>query len=90
MNTFSFVVPGNALTEVERICADCDDEVIVTLGDRHVTFQVGQTLLVSGVWRANSSIIARPSPKITPFPCMWTPLCCNCPLTAPLSLSMIS
>lgn len=47
MNTFSFVVPGNALTEVERICADCDDEVIVTLGDRHVTFQVGQTLLVS-------------------------------------------
>src|SRR5699024_9285001 len=47
MNTCSFVVPGNALTEVERICADCDDEVIVTLGDRHVTFQVGQTLLVS-------------------------------------------
>ena len=35
------------MTEVERICADCDDEVIVTLGDRHVTFQVGQTLLVS-------------------------------------------
>ena len=47
MNTFSFVVPGAALTEVERICADSDDEVIVTLGDRHVTFQVGETLLIS-------------------------------------------
>lgn len=43
----SFVVPGTALGEVEKICADCDDPAIVTVGDRHVTFQVMDTLLVA-------------------------------------------
>ena len=43
----SFVVPGAALREVEKICADCDEPVTVTQGDRHVTFQIGDTLLVA-------------------------------------------
>lgn len=43
----SFVVPGAALKEVEKICADCDEPVTITQGDRHVTFQIGSTLLVS-------------------------------------------
>ena len=43
----SFVVPGAALKEVEKICADSDEPVTVTQGDRHVTFQVGGTLLVA-------------------------------------------
>ena len=43
----SFVVPGAALNEVEKICADSDDTVTVTQGDRHVMFQIGATLLVS-------------------------------------------
>ena len=45
--TLSFVVPGAALSEVEKICADSDAPVTVTQGDRHVTFEVGGTLLVA-------------------------------------------
>lgn len=44
---FSFVVPGAALSEVEKICADSDDTVSVTEGKRHITFQIGNTLLVA-------------------------------------------
>ena len=43
----SFVVPGAALSEVEKICGDCDEAVTVTEGKRHITFQIGNTLLVS-------------------------------------------
>ena len=43
----SFVVPGAALKEVEKICADSDEPVTVTQGDRHVTFEIGDTLLVA-------------------------------------------
>ena len=44
---FSFVVPGSALGEVEKICADCDELATVTQGSRHVMFQIGETMLVS-------------------------------------------
>lgn len=43
----SFVVPGAALKEVEKICADSDEPVTVTQGNRHVTFEIGDTLLVA-------------------------------------------
>lgn len=43
----SFVVPGAALNEVEKICADSDAPVTVTQGERHVTFEIGNTLLVA-------------------------------------------
>ena len=43
----SFVVPGAALNEVEKICADCDEPVSITQGDRHITFETGGTLLVA-------------------------------------------
>ena len=43
----SFVVPGAALSEVEKICADSDETAIVTTGDRHVMFQLGGTTLVA-------------------------------------------
>ena len=45
--TFSFVVPGAALSEVEKICADSDESASVTQGARHVMFKVGSTMLVS-------------------------------------------
>ena len=44
---FSFVVPGSALNEVEKICADSDELATVTQGARHIMFQIGQTMLVS-------------------------------------------
>ena len=44
---FSFVVPGSALSEVEKICTDCDEPVSVTQGSRHVMFKAGSTMLVT-------------------------------------------
>ena len=45
--TFSFVVPGAALSEVEKICSDVDEPASVTQGARHVMFKVGDTMRVS-------------------------------------------
>ena len=45
--TFSFVVPAAALSEVEKICSDVDEPASVTQGARHVMFKVGDTMLVS-------------------------------------------
>ena len=44
---YTFVVPGAALNEVDKICSDSDEIVRVTAGVRHVTFEIGPTLLVS-------------------------------------------
>ena len=45
--TFSFVVPGAALSEVEKICGDSEEDAAVTQGERHIMFQIGDTMLVS-------------------------------------------
>ena len=45
--TYNFVVPGAALSEVDKICADSDEEVRITCGARHITFEMGPTLLVA-------------------------------------------
>ena len=45
--SYSFVVPGAALNEVEKICSDVDDPATVTQGERHVLFRIGDTMLVS-------------------------------------------
>ena len=44
-DAFSFVVPGSALNEVEKICSG-EETVTVTQGARHVMFQTGDTVLV--------------------------------------------
>lgn len=46
-NAFSFVVPGVALREVEKICPDSDEPVSVTQGARHILFQAGNTVLIA-------------------------------------------
>ena len=43
---FSFVAPGSALSEVKGICADTEDPATVTLGRRHILFEVGDTELI--------------------------------------------
>ncbi len=43
----SFVVPGAALSEVEKIIGDGDDEVTVSQGDKHIVFISGGTVLIS-------------------------------------------
>ena len=44
--SFSFVAPGGALNEVKSICGDTDDLAAVTLGKRHILFEVGSTELI--------------------------------------------
>lgn len=43
---FSFVAPGSALNEVEKICTDSDEAVRITLGSRHILFAIGETELI--------------------------------------------
>jgi len=44
----SFVAPGAALNEVEKICsADGEDLVLISLGARHIMFSVGDTEIIS-------------------------------------------
>ena len=44
---FSFVVPGTALSEVERIATDGDGTITITLGTKHIMFLIGETVLIS-------------------------------------------
>ncbi len=45
--SFSYVVPGAALSEVEKICADSEDPVEFIQGGKHICFKVGTTVLIS-------------------------------------------
>ena len=44
--SFRFVAPGSALNEGERICEDTDETASITLGNRHLLFDVGSTQLI--------------------------------------------
>ena len=41
-----FVVPATGLREVEKILGDTDEEVIFTLGEKHILFEIGDATLV--------------------------------------------
>ena len=43
----SFVVPGAALSEVEKVATDSDDLVTISLGTKHIQFTIGDTMLIS-------------------------------------------
>lgn len=43
----SFVVPGSALSDVEKICSDEDGAVSICVGQKHITFEIGDTVVVT-------------------------------------------
>lgn len=43
----SFVVPGYSLTDVEKMCGDDEEKVTVSVGQKHISFKAGETVLVS-------------------------------------------
>lgn len=43
----SFIVPGSALSDIEKLCADSDDAVEINVGTKHISFVLGNTVLVS-------------------------------------------
>lgn len=47
VDKISFVVPGTALSEVEKIAGDSDELVKITLGSKHVMFTLGANMLIS-------------------------------------------
>ena len=42
----SFVVPGSALSEVEKICADSEDDAVISVGEKMTSFEIGSTTLI--------------------------------------------
>ena len=45
--TTSFVVPGAALGEAEKVAADSEDMATLSLGNRHIMFSIGDTEIIS-------------------------------------------
>ncbi len=45
--TTSFVVPGSALGETEKVAADSEELATISLGSRHIMFSVGETEIIS-------------------------------------------
>jgi len=43
----SFVVPGAALSEVEKVASEGDGSIVITLGPKHIQFTIGSTILIS-------------------------------------------
>lgn len=65
---FRFVAPGSALNEVEKICGDTEDNAVITLGSRHLLFEVGPTQLIcrrlEGEFLDYKSAIPRANPIV--------------------------
>ena len=47
MENCSFVVPGSALADIERICGDGEELVKISVGAKHISFSIGETVVVS-------------------------------------------
>ena len=48
LESCTFVVPGSALSDVEKICTDEDEgEVSISLGQKHISFEIGDTVVVT-------------------------------------------
>ena len=48
MQPCSFVIPGSSLAEVERLCnSDSNDPVVLALGEKHASFAIGNTVLIT-------------------------------------------
>ena len=47
VDSCSFIVPGSALSDVEKLCADSEENVDIIIGTKHISFSIGSTVLVS-------------------------------------------
>ena len=47
MENCSFVVPGSALADIVRICGDSEELVKISVGAKHISFSIGETVVVS-------------------------------------------
>lgn len=47
MENCKFVVPGSALSDIERICQDEDTAVDISVGAKHISFSLGETVVIT-------------------------------------------
>ncbi len=48
LESCTFVVPGSALSDVEKICTDEEEgEVSISVGQKHISFEIGDTTVVT-------------------------------------------
>jgi DNA polymerase-3 subunit beta len=47
MSDCSFIVPGAALTDLQKMCSDNEEAVRIILGSKHISFSVGNSVLVT-------------------------------------------
>lgn len=47
MENCTFIVPGFALSDIEKICSDSDDLVHIAVGEKHISFYIGNTVLIT-------------------------------------------
>ena len=47
MEDYSFIVPGNALSDLEKLCSDNEEGVTIALGLKHISFTIGKTVIIS-------------------------------------------
>ena len=40
-------MPGTALSDLERLCGDSDERVMLSVGSKHISFTVGNTVILS-------------------------------------------
>jgi len=47
MEDCSFIVPGSSLSEVVKLCGDTDETADITVGSKHISFVIGDTVMIS-------------------------------------------
>ena len=47
MEDCSFVVPGFALTDIQKICDSSEDPVHICVGEKHISFTIGDTVVIT-------------------------------------------
>ena len=47
MENCSFVVPGFALSDIEKICEDSDETVKISVGEKHISFTINDTVVIT-------------------------------------------
>ena len=65
--SMSFVVPSAALRELEKILSDTEDEVLFTLGKKHISFSVENATLICRLLEGKFADWRRFIPESTPI-----------------------
>ena len=48
LESCTFVVPGSALSDVEKICTDEEEgDVAISVGQKHISFEIGDTVVIT-------------------------------------------